>query len=75
MVGYASQKSAYRVYNKKTREMVESYYVDWLEENPTDVGSGPDWLFNYSHLFNSFNQFPVASTGYQDQVIVDTEDE
>ena len=32
-------------------------------------------LFNYSHLFSSFNTFPEASTGYKDQVNVDTEDE
>ena len=49
--------------------------MDWLEDNPTDAGIGLDWLFNYSHLFDSFNLFPDISAGYQDQVTVNLDDE
>ncbi|KAI3780117.1 hypothetical protein L2E82_10028 [Cichorium intybus] len=52
-VGYAS-KTAYRVYNKATKQIVESYDVRWLEENPTDARVGPDWLFDYAELFKPF---------------------
>ncbi|KAL4582814.1 hypothetical protein LXL04_007375 [Taraxacum kok-saghyz] len=37
-VGYAG-RTAYRVYNKSTRQIVESFDVRWLEENETDSPS------------------------------------
>lgn len=46
-VGYASNKNAYRVYNKKTKLILESFTVDWKELNATDARTGPDWLFDY----------------------------
>ncbi|KAD4586040.1 hypothetical protein E3N88_23641 [Mikania micrantha] len=54
-VGYSSKKAAYKVYNKKTRMIVESYYIDWQEMNSTDAGSGPNWLFEYDSTFRPFN--------------------
>ncbi|KAD4385615.1 hypothetical protein E3N88_25784 [Mikania micrantha] len=54
-VGYSSEKAAYRVYNKKTRMIVESYYIDWQEMNSTDAGSGPNWMFEYDSTFRPFN--------------------
>ncbi|KAM0017117.1 putative RNA-directed DNA polymerase [Helianthus debilis subsp. tardiflorus] len=53
-VGYA-KGSAYRVYNKVTKKVVESCNIEWLEENATDARVGPDWLYDYSALFKSFN--------------------
>ena len=50
-VGYAA-RTAYRVYNKKTKQIVESYDVRWLEENETDARVGPDWLFDYTSYSN-----------------------
>lgn len=58
-IGYAA-RTAYRVYNKKTKQIVESYDVRWLEENETDARVGPDWLFDYTPLFKSIN---VSSRG------------
>ncbi|KAI3767616.1 hypothetical protein L2E82_17880 [Cichorium intybus] len=52
-VGYAN-KTAYRVYNKATKQIVESFDVRWLEENPTDARVRPDWLFDYAELFKHF---------------------
>ncbi|KAL8257368.1 hypothetical protein R6Q59_029409 [Mikania micrantha] len=54
-VGYSLEKAAYRVYNKKIRMIVETYYIDWQEMNNTDVGSGPNWLFQYDSIFKPFN--------------------
>ena len=40
-VGYAA-RTAYRVYNKATKQIVESYDVRWLEDNKSDARVGPD---------------------------------
>ncbi|KAI3813967.1 hypothetical protein L1987_18703 [Smallanthus sonchifolius] len=56
-VGYGSNTTAYIVYNKVTKEIRESTYVDWQEQNPTDAECGPSWLFDYHSLFKSFNIF------------------
>ncbi|KAD3336894.1 hypothetical protein E3N88_32413 [Mikania micrantha] len=58
-VGY-SGKTAYRVYNKLTKQAVESYNVHWFEENPTDSGSGPAWIFDYATLFKSFQSLSAS---------------
>ena len=55
-VGYAGH-TAYRVYNKATKQIVESFDVRWLEENETDARVGPDWLFDYAELFKPFYAF------------------
>ncbi|KAD7477708.1 hypothetical protein E3N88_00844 [Mikania micrantha] len=67
-VGYSSEKVAYRVYNKKTRMIVESYYIDWQEMNSTDAGSGPNWLFEYDSTFRPFNTTSenAAASGQDD---------
>ncbi|KAI3754638.1 hypothetical protein L1987_54425 [Smallanthus sonchifolius] len=54
-VGFGSNTTTYRVYNKVTKEIRESTYVDWKEQNPTDAECGPSWLFDYHSLFKSFN--------------------
>ncbi|KAD5802663.1 hypothetical protein E3N88_14023 [Mikania micrantha] len=54
-VGYSFEKAAYRVYNKKTRVIVESYYIDWQEMNSTDASSGPNWMFEYDSTFRPFS--------------------
>ncbi|XP_052622444.1 uncharacterized protein LOC128127792 [Lactuca sativa] len=60
--GYAA-RTAYRVYNKKTKQVVESYDVRWLEENETDARVGSDWLFDYTSLFKSINVSSCSSFG------------
>src|ERR1043165_6734248 len=61
-VRYAG-KTAYRVYNKQTKQIVESFDVRWLEENEADARVGPDWLFDYDTLFRSFRIFDDVSSG------------
>ncbi|XP_076912713.1 uncharacterized protein LOC143571083 [Bidens hawaiensis] len=53
-MGYVGH-TTYRVYNKSTKQIVESYDIRWLEENETDARVGPNWLFDYNELFKSFN--------------------
>ncbi|KAK9065379.1 hypothetical protein SSX86_016762 [Deinandra increscens subsp. villosa] len=53
-VGY-SANSAYRVYNKTTKVIIEAFNVDWMEDNPTYAGAGPNWIFDYGSLFEGFN--------------------
>ncbi|KAD3067019.1 hypothetical protein E3N88_34899 [Mikania micrantha] len=65
-VGYSSERAAYRVYNKKTRMIVESYYIDWQEMNSTDAGSGPNWLFEYDSIFKPFST-PSENAGTSEQ--------
>ncbi|KAI3798903.1 hypothetical protein L1987_34187 [Smallanthus sonchifolius] len=60
-VGYSSCKTLYMVYNKRTKQIVESYYIDWQELNKTDANSGPNWLFDYDSVFKLFNVFSDVS--------------
>ena len=61
-VGYAG-RTAYRVYNKSTRQIVESFDVRWLEENESDARVGPDWLFDYAELFKPFYAYFDNASG------------
>ncbi|XP_076898498.1 uncharacterized protein LOC143552081 [Bidens hawaiensis] len=61
LVGYAG-RTAYRVYNKASKQIVESYDVRWLEEHLIGVRMGPNWLFDYDKLFKPFNVFPVINS-------------
>ncbi|KAL4573443.1 hypothetical protein LXL04_020249 [Taraxacum kok-saghyz] len=77
-VGYAG-RTAYRVYNKSTQQIVESFDVRWLEENETDARDGPDWLFNYAELFKPFYAYidhasapPSSSGGVIEEEVVPT---
>ncbi|KAK1429967.1 hypothetical protein QVD17_12353 [Tagetes erecta] len=54
-VGYSNTQKAYRVYNKRTRIVHESYYVDWQESNTTSIGSEPAWFYDSTTIFKSFN--------------------
>ncbi|KAI3754851.1 hypothetical protein L1987_54643 [Smallanthus sonchifolius] len=56
-VGYSSNTTAYRVYNKVTKEIRESTYAYCQEQNPTDAECGSSWLFDYHSLFKSFNVY------------------
>ena len=73
-VGYAT-RTAYRVYNKKTKQIVESFDVRWLEENETDARVGPDWLFDYTSLFKSFNVSSDNQAGSTSISKIPSEDE
>lgn len=56
-------RTAYRVYKKSTKKIMESFDVCWLEENKMDAQVGPGWLFDYESLFKSFNVFSDTVSG------------
>ncbi|KAI3819641.1 hypothetical protein L1987_13482 [Smallanthus sonchifolius] len=63
-VGYSSNQRAFRVYHKKKRIVMESIDINWHENNHTDTGDGPNWLFDVDSVFKSFNlpDFSIEST-------------
>ncbi|KAI3716898.1 hypothetical protein L1987_68116 [Smallanthus sonchifolius] len=63
-VGYSSNQRAFRVYHKKKRIVLESIDINWHENNHTDAGDGPNWLFYVDSVFKSFNlpDFSIEST-------------
>ncbi|KAI3810568.1 hypothetical protein L1987_20187 [Smallanthus sonchifolius] len=54
IIEYSSSQKAYRVYNKRTKIVHGSYYVDWQEANTTNTGTGPDWFYDADIIFNNF---------------------
>lgn len=61
-VGYVGH-TAYPVYNKAIKKIVESSNVRWLEENAMDARVGPDWIFDYATLFKLFMVVSKSSVG------------
>ena len=47
-----------RVFNKRTGVVELWYNVDVQRHTPIPEGKGPNWLFNYDKLFESFNLSP-----------------
>ncbi|KAL7608408.1 hypothetical protein Lser_V15G13264 [Lactuca serriola] len=75
-MGYAA-RTAYMVYNKRTKQIVESFDVCWSEENKTDARVGPYWLFTYTSLFKSFNVFSdnLSCSCSSSKTMIEDEDE
>nr|GEU36349.1 hypothetical protein [Tanacetum cinerariifolium] len=74
LVGYSVISKAFRVFNSRTRIVQETLHVNFLENNPNVVGSGPTWLFDIDSLTKSMNYQPVTvgnqsnpSAGFQDK--------
>ncbi|GKA89567.1 putative ribonuclease H-like domain-containing protein [Tanacetum coccineum] len=60
LVGYSINTKAFRVFNSRTRKVEENLHVNFLENKPNVVGSGPKWLFDIDTLINSINYQPVS---------------
>ncbi|GKA80168.1 putative ribonuclease H-like domain-containing protein, partial [Tanacetum coccineum] len=60
-VGYSINSKAFRVFNTRTRFAEEKLHINFLENKPNVVGSGPDWLFDIDLLTNSMNYEPVSA--------------
>ncbi|GJU65077.1 putative ribonuclease H-like domain-containing protein [Tanacetum coccineum] len=74
-VGYSISSKAFRVFNTRTRKVEENLHINFLENKPSVVGSGPDWLFDIDLLTNSMNYEPITagnqtnkSAGIEDNV-------
>ncbi|GJS34083.1 ribonuclease H-like domain-containing protein [Tanacetum coccineum] len=59
-VGYSINSKAFRVFNSRTRIVEENLHVQFSENTPNIVGSGPNWLFNIDALTKSMNYKPVV---------------
>nr|GEW08510.1 retrovirus-related Pol polyprotein from transposon TNT 1-94 [Tanacetum cinerariifolium] len=64
LVGYSVNSKAFRVFNTRTRIVQETLHINFLENQPNVVGSGPKWLFDIDTLTQSMNYQPVV-TGNQ----------
>nr|GEY10528.1 copia protein [Tanacetum cinerariifolium] len=70
LVGYSVSSKAIRVFNSRTRIVQETLHINFLENQPNVVGSGPTWLFDIDTLTKSMNYQPVT-IGYQSNPIAD----
>nr|GEV04337.1 hypothetical protein [Tanacetum cinerariifolium] len=61
LVGYFVSSKAFRVFNSRTRIVHDTLHINFLENQPNVVGSGPTWLFDIDTLTQSMNyQLVVA---------------
>nr|GEZ74408.1 ribonuclease H-like domain-containing protein [Tanacetum cinerariifolium] len=74
LVGYYVCSKAFRVFNSRTRIVQETLHVNFLENKPNVVGTGPIWLFDIDSLTRTMNYLPVtvgnqtnSSAGFQDK--------
>nr|GEZ96246.1 retrovirus-related Pol polyprotein from transposon TNT 1-94 [Tanacetum cinerariifolium] len=64
LVGYSVSSKDFRVFNSRTRIVQNTLHVNFLENKPNVVGSGPTWLFDIDSLTKTVNYQPVT-TGNQ----------
>ncbi|GKC71920.1 putative ribonuclease H-like domain-containing protein [Tanacetum coccineum] len=60
-VGYSINSKAFRVFNSRTMIVEENLHVQFSENTPNIVGSGPNWLFDIDALTKSMNYKPVVA--------------
>ncbi|GKD81996.1 ribonuclease H-like domain-containing protein [Tanacetum coccineum] len=60
-VGYSANSKAFRVFNSRTRIVEENLHVQFSENTPNIIGSGPNWIFDIDALTNSMNYKPVVA--------------
>nr|GEW39151.1 hypothetical protein [Tanacetum cinerariifolium] len=58
-IGYSMSSKEFRVFNKRTRRVVENLHVEFLENKAIEKGAGPNWLFDIDSLTKSVNYVPV----------------
>ncbi|GKD41206.1 putative ribonuclease H-like domain-containing protein [Tanacetum coccineum] len=58
-VGYSINIKAFRVFNSRTMIVEENMHVQFSENTPNIIGSGPNWLFDIDALTKSMNYKPV----------------
>ncbi|GKF68267.1 ribonuclease H-like domain-containing protein, partial [Tanacetum coccineum] len=54
-VRYSITSKTFRVFNSRTRMVEENLHVQFSENTPNIVGSGPNWLFDIDALTKSMN--------------------
>nr|GEV18463.1 retrovirus-related Pol polyprotein from transposon TNT 1-94 [Tanacetum cinerariifolium] len=78
LVGYSVSSKAFRVFNSRTCIVQETLHVNFLENKPYVIGSGPTWLFDIDSLTRTINYQPVTagnqtnhSAGFQDKFVAE----
>nr|GFB30086.1 ribonuclease H-like domain-containing protein [Tanacetum cinerariifolium] len=61
LIGYSICSKAFRVFNSRTRIVLETLHVNFMENKPNVAGSGPAWLFNIDSLTQTLNYLPVTA--------------
>nr|GEW25329.1 hypothetical protein [Tanacetum cinerariifolium] len=61
LVRYSVSSKAFRVFNSRTRIVQETLHINFLENKPNVVGSGPIWLFDIDTLTKFMNYQPVTA--------------
>nr|GEW51075.1 hypothetical protein [Tanacetum cinerariifolium] len=61
LVGYSVNSKAFRVFNSRTRIIQETLHVNFLENKPNIVCTGPTWLFDIDSLRRTINYQPVTA--------------
>nr|GEX74131.1 putative ribonuclease H-like domain-containing protein [Tanacetum cinerariifolium] len=61
LVRYSVNSNAFRVFNSRTRVVQETLHINFLENQPNIVGSGPKWMFDIDTLTQSMNYQPVVA--------------
>ncbi|GKE25102.1 putative ribonuclease H-like domain-containing protein [Tanacetum coccineum] len=54
-VGYSINSKAFRVFNTRTRFVEENLHINFLENKPNVIGTGPNWMFDIDTLTMSMN--------------------
>ncbi|GJR17436.1 putative ribonuclease H-like domain-containing protein [Tanacetum coccineum] len=60
-VRYSINSKAFRVFNSRTRIVEENMHVQFSENTPNIVGSGPNWLFDIDVLTKLMNYKSVVA--------------
>ncbi|GJV54644.1 hypothetical protein Tco_1455649 [Tanacetum coccineum] len=58
-VGYSINSKTFKVFNTRTRFVEENLHINFLENKPNVVGTGPNWMFDIDTLTMSMNYQPV----------------
>nr|GEW70091.1 retrovirus-related Pol polyprotein from transposon TNT 1-94 [Tanacetum cinerariifolium] len=61
LVGYSVCSKAFRVFNSRTRIVQETLHVNFMENKPKVIGSGPAWLFDIDSHTRTINYHPVIA--------------
>ncbi|GJS86499.1 putative ribonuclease H-like domain-containing protein [Tanacetum coccineum] len=61
LVGYSINSKAFRIFNTRTKKVEENLHINFLENKPNVVRSGPEWLFDIDSLTKSMNYEPVTA--------------
>nr|GFD28215.1 retrovirus-related Pol polyprotein from transposon TNT 1-94 [Tanacetum cinerariifolium] len=62
LVGYSVSSKAFRVFNNRTRILQETLHINFLENKPNVISSGPIWLLGIDTLTKTMNYQLVTAS-------------